>query len=202
MRFAAEAAGLTQREVGAAVAKAIDRPQGAYSEAAVGQWYSDKSEPTNQALVAFAKLTNANLIWLQTALGGGPGQLPREGRTVPTITMEQAIKVPIDDKSDHMVHTYYPCSDKAFIVPIADSRNEPDYRIGFKVVIDPLRKPKPGNMVLAVINREPVFGEYVEKAGKRVVIRPLNDKWPTEILHPKKGDRIVGTMTEFAGQSA
>ena len=127
--------------------------------------------------------------------------MPREGRSVPAITLEQATKDSIDYASEEMIHTYYPCSDKAFIVPINDGRNEPTYKAGYRVVIDPLRKPVPGKMVLAVVNREPVFGEYAEKSGKRVVIRPLNDKWPTEILNPKKGDRIIGTMTEFAGQA-
>ena len=200
MRAAVEHAGLKQKAIGVAVAKMIGRPR-PYTEAAVGQWFADKSEPENAALVEFARLTGANLLWLQTGMGMGAGQLPREGRVVPTITLEQAIQDPIDTTSEEMIHTYYPCSQEAFIVPISDGRNEPTYKAGYRVVIDPQRKPSPGKMVLAVINREPVFGEYAEKAGKRVVIRPLNDKWPIEILNPKKGDRIVGTMTEFAGQA-
>jgi SOS-response transcriptional repressor LexA len=200
MRAAAEHAGLTQKEVGEAVARRIGR-QRPYTEAAVGQWYADKTEPGNAALVEFARVVNADLLWLQTGIGRGAGQLPREGRAVPTITLEQATKDPIDYATEEMIHTYYPCSEKAFIIPIDDGRNEPTYKAGYRVVIDPQRKPSPGKMVLAVINREPVFGQYAEKTGKRIVILALNDKWPAEILNPKKGDRIVGTMTEFAGQA-
>jgi hypothetical protein len=199
MRAAAEHAGLKQKRVGVDVAKMIGRPN-PYTEAAVGQWYADKHEPEIPALVAFSRLAHADLMWLQTGIGG-LGQLPREGRVVPTITMEQALKIPVDLASNTMVHTYFACSDKAFIITISDSRNEPDYKVGYRVVIDPLVKPKPGKMVLAVIDKEPVFGEYVEGAGKRIALQPINVKWPTELLNPKRGDRVIGTMTEFAGQS-
>lgn len=197
MRAAAELAGLTQREIGIEVAKMVGRSR-PYTEAAVGQWYADKHELPVSALVAFSRLVHADLMWLQTGIGG-LGQLPREGRVVPTITMQQALKVPIDYTSNAMVHTYFPCSDKAFIVPVNDGRNEPDYKIGYKIVIDPLRKPKPGNMVLACIAGEPVFGVYAERDDKLVVIEAINSKWRTETLNTKKGDRIIGTMTEFAG---
>lgn len=209
MRAAAEHVGLTQKEVGCSVARMIKRARGAYSEAAVGQWYADKHEPELEALKAFSKLVDVDLFWLQTGFGNGLGRLPKEGRLVPIMTMEQALKLQVaDDKPtpSGMVHTYFPCSDTAFAIDITDGRNDsPDgsgYRIGFKVVIDPQRKPVPGKMVLAVVDKKGIFGEYQEKTGKRIVIHSLNSKWPDEIFNAKRGDYIVGTMTEFAGQAS
>lgn len=200
MRAAAERAGLTQAEVGKQVAEKMGRRRH-YTEAAVGQWYAGKHKVSVPALVEFSRLVNEDLRWLQTGVRG-LGKLPREGRIVPTITMQQALQVPIDYTSNTMVHTYFPCSDKAFIVAITDSRNEPNYRVGYKVVIDPQRKPQPDQMVLACIKGEAVFGVYAERDDKQVVILALNGKWSVEIMNHKKGDRIIGTMTEFAGQAA
>lgn len=197
MRSAAEAAGLTQKLVGAKVARLIGR-KSPYSEAAVGQWYANKHEPTIEALKAFAKLVGEDLVWLQMGLRGA-GKVPREGRIVPSIALRQAILEPIDYTSDEMVHTYYPCSARAFVLPITDSRNEPQYPAGHKIVIDPEVVPQPGKMVLAVINGRGVVGQYSERAGGKVVIVPLNPVWAEETLVRKNGDRIVGTMTEYAG---
>lgn len=197
MREAAEKAGLTQREIGFEVARRIGRHR-PFTEAAVGQWYADKHEPENKALVEFSRLVHADLVWLQTGVGRGLGPLPREGRVVPSISLTQAIREPIDYSSNEMVHTYFPCSEHAFITTICDERNAPDYAVGYKIVIDPVRKPRPGKMVLAVINRQPVFGRYTEKTGKTIVIEAINPHWPAEILNPKRGDRIVGSLTEIA----
>jgi hypothetical protein len=201
MRAAADAAGLKQREIGNLVARRIGRKQGPYTEAAVGQWYADKSEPELAALIEFSKLTNADFLWLSTGVGG-VGQLPREGRIVPSISLAQAIKVPIDYTSDEQIYTYFPCSERSFIITISDSRNEPRYGIGHKMAFDPdQRRPRPGQIVLAVVNGEPVIGQYTEQSkngSKMAVIHPINAAWSEEAMNPKKGDRIVATMTESA----
>lgn len=197
MRAAAEDAGLTQKEVGIEIARRVGRPR-PFTEAAVGQWYADKHEPDNKALIEFSRLVHADLVWLQTGVGRGLGPLPREGRIVPAISLNQAIQDPVDYTSNEMVHTYFPCSEKAFITTVCDDRNAPDYMVGCKIVIDPLRPPRPGKMVLVVINRQPIFGRYTEKTGKTIVIEAVNPHWPAEILNPKRGDRIVGSLTEYA----
>jgi transcriptional regulator with XRE-family HTH domain len=206
MRAAAEAAGLKQREIGALVARRIGRVHNGgkpwpYTEAAVGQWYADKSEPELAALIEFSKLTNSDFLWLVTGVGGA-GQLPREGRIVPSISLAQAVKVPIDYTSDEHIYTYFPCSERSFIITVADSRNEPRYGVGYKMTFDPdQRRPRPGQMVLAVINGEPVIGQYTEQSrtgSKMAVINPINAAWSEEVLNPKKGDRLVAIMTESA----
>jgi SOS-response transcriptional repressor LexA len=197
MRKVAEAAGLTQREVGQRIARIIGN-SGPLSEQAVGQWYGDKTKPRMQSLVAFAELVKVDLSWLQTGVGKGPGQLPTEGRILPMISSQQARAVPIDYTWDRRAHSYYPCSDKAFVVDLADNRNAPAYEPGYRIVIDPQRKPSPGMMVLALIGENPIFGQYVMRAGRRVEIRALNDNWAPEPLDERRGDRIIGTMTEYA----
>jgi SOS-response transcriptional repressor LexA len=197
MRAAAEKAGLTQKEIGIEIARRISRPR-PYTEAAVGQWYADKHEPESKALVEFSRLVHTDLVWLQTGIGRGLGPLPREGRIVPSISLNQAIQEPINYASNEMVHTYFPCSDKAFITTVCDDRNAPTYEVGHKIVIDPERKPRPGKMVLVIINRQPIFGRYTEKTGKVIVIEALNPHWPAEIFNPKRGDRTIGSLTEHA----
>lgn len=197
MRAAAEAAGLKQKEIGIEIAIRIGRPR-SFTEAAVGQWYADKHEPENKALVEFSRLVQADLVWLQTGVRRGLGPLPREGRVVPSISLAQAIAEPIDYTSKDMVHTYFPCSEKAFITTVCDDRNAPTYLVGYKIVIDPERRPMPGKMVLAVINRQPTFGRYVERPGKVIVIEALNPHWGEETLNTRRGDRLVGSLTEFA----
>jgi SOS-response transcriptional repressor LexA len=205
MREAREAAKLSQGEVGKAVATAIERREGPFSASAVGQWESDKTEPSPSALSAFAKLTHADGNWLLTGLIVHQtglallGSASRGGRVVPKLILQDAICLPINYAHKSSVPTYFPCSDEAFVIDVFNRRNEPEYTMAAdQIVIDPGTKPEPGDMVLALVDSEPVFGRYVRKRGGVVEIEALNDHWSAEQVKPARGDRIVGVMTEHA----
>ncbi len=61
----------SQTDIGAAVADATGRPE-AFTKGAVGQWEAGETEPSTSVLVAFAKLTGADLIWLMTGQNEAP----------------------------------------------------------------------------------------------------------------------------------
>lgn len=94
------------------------------------------------------------------------------------------------------VMTHFPCSKSAVAVLINDARNAPTYHKGDAIVVDPDVRARPGDMVVAVIDDESVLGKYARRGGK-VRLLSLN-KWPACTLEKKRGDRIVGVVTEHA----
>lgn len=192
---------LSQGELGARVARLTG--EAGYSASAVGQWEIDKHEPSVAALVAIATLTGADAAYLiigkSASQLGSSGRLPRGGRVVPKITAVQAVAERADrGASSESVHTHFDCSDQAFAVPIADGRNATEYRPGDNVVIDPLTAPVPDDMVLARIDGAPIFGVYQRLRGGQIEIGALNKRWDPAELRPKRGDKIIGVMTEHA----
>lgn len=184
--------------------EAVGRHLGITAQA-VQQWEKDRTEPSTDRLRAVAQLINANLHWLITGLSvsgvtdqelNGFGTVARGGRVVPMLSIVNAITEPIDRSSKDTVHTHFPCSSRAFAIPIFDRSNTPAYEIGDNVVIDPDVLPVPGDMVLAVAGGQPVFGKFVVRAPRIAELQPTNPDWPTISLDSET--RIVGVMTEHA----
>ena len=205
MRAARQRSKLSLDAIGRAVAKEVKRPQGAYSPQAVQQWEKDKTEPDHASLTAFARLTSVNVNWLMTGIAadhladgnGGFGTSVRAGRIVPKIAVAEAIATPVAYTAEEYVHTHFACSAKSFAIEIFDTRNAPEYLPEtHRVVIDPTETPIPGDMVLARINGEPLFGKYTKRKG--IEIAALNEDWEPVRLNESRGDRIVGVMTEHA----
>ena len=65
------------------------------------------------------------------------------------------------------------------------------------IVIDPELAARSADMVVAIIGDVPILGKYVQRGGK-IQLLSLNRKWPTCTLEKKRGDRIVGVVTEQA----
>jgi transcriptional regulator with XRE-family HTH domain len=195
---------LSQTAAGQAVAKAVGRNR-AYTAAAVGQWENDDTKPDHNVIAAWAELTGVSVSWLINGLQHTDVQNrldahhPTKGRVVPKINASQAVAQPTDYDHVTTVHTHFPCSKSAFALDVFNTLNEPDYRLGMdRVVIDPEERPVIGDMVLACIDGEPVFGQYSRKRGGPE-ISFLNDKLADpEPLHEDRGDRIIGVMTERA----
>ena len=202
-------------EVGRRVAEAINRPAGPYSAQAVQQWEVGSKKdgetvhvyPDIDALVAFASIVNCDLVWLlkgiEPSRTEGETQIPTKGRVVAIITPAQAIKRPIDYKSDVYRHTYADCSKQTFGFAVFDRRNAPEFDIGDHVLIDPARNPEPGVMVLAAVNGEPIFARYTkpQKKGKDWVceLEALDEAaWGSQPASSKNGDRIIGVMVDHA----
>jgi hypothetical protein len=86
---------------------------------------------------------------------------------------------------------------KPFAFLVWDDRNAPEFRKGDRVVIDPVLKPAPGNMVFAVAGGEPVFGLCTRLSQRRsqwtCVLGSLNTVWGV-----LPADRIIGVMCHHA----
>ena len=210
MRQARRRAKLTLEGVGKRLGAMVNRPQGPYSAQAVQQWEKDETVPDVPTIRAFADLVRCDLNWLITGIFTTPlpengqgvervyGTTLPGGRVVAIIDTLKAVSDPIDYESEESLHTRNPVSKKGFAIRIFDKRNAPEFEEGDVVVIDPDKKPQPGEMVFAVIDGEPVFGEYLrlgrQKSRPAVALAALNSRWEQQDLGDK--DRVVGTMTE------
>lgn len=212
MRTARERAGLSMREVGVRVAEQINRPEGPISAQAVQQWEVGKKtsagfipvEPGLDTLIAFAIVVGCDLMWLLKGIEpeGTGGATPPRGRVVAVLTTQQAARIPIDYHSKETLHTQVDCSKRSFGFTVFDRRNETEFQIGDKVVIDPAGKPEPGVMVFAVVGGEPIFARFTSprRSGKHwtCVLQSLNSAWGIKTLSSKAGDRIVGVMVDHS----
>lgn len=199
LRKARDEARLSQAEVGKRVAKAIGR-SGPFSASAITQWEKDETKPGVDAIVAFATLTGSDLSWLMTGVISSGGDEPfgsqvRGGKSVPKLhDVSQALKIPVDYAHDASVRAHFPCNDGSFALDVFDGRNEPDLKEGVDVVIVDLDEPpRPGDMVLADIDGQPLLGMLIMAGGQRK-LTAANDYWDTATL--KDADRIVGIVTE------
>ena len=97
----------------------------------------------------------------------------------------------------HIVNTMFPCSmTGGFALEIFDRRNATDYEIGDIVVLDAEVEPVPGDMVLAAVEKRPVFAKYLPR-GQHIVLKPLNPDWGDEVIGPGHLEgRVVAVMTE------
>lgn len=199
---------MSQEKIGRLIAEMIRRPN-PYTAANVGNWESGEQRVDTAVVRAWAELTKCSVSWLMTDIHFESGALPttdtftsRGGRVVPKITLEQASAEKIDYTTGTVVHTQFPCSRRAFVLDVFDNRNSPEYREGIdRIVIDPEEMPRPGDMALALIDQEPVFGKFVRRGGGRGVLEALNTaEWDAREIDPQRGDRIIGTMTEHTRQ--
>ncbi len=204
MRQARSSSELSQTAVGEALAKAVGR-RTPWTAAAVGQWEGGQSEVPVSVVVPFAKLTQADLNWLMTGVvvhthkSAQIGSVPSGGRLVPKMQFEQLLKRVGANERLESLFTHFECSEEAFAFPIFDGRNEPEFRQDSDhVVIDPHVVAKPGQMVLAMVDSAPVFAVYVKTERGQFALRGLNPTWGSEEFKPKRGDKIIGVMTEHA----
>ena len=207
MRAARQRAKMSLAAVGKALAGRYGNKQGPFTAQAVQQWEKDVTEPNHATLAAFAKLVEVNTTWLLTGmaidqLAAGDGEFGtsvRGGRVVPKIAVLEAIAMPLSYDPEEHVHTHFACSEKAFAIDVFDTRNAPEFLPDIhRVVIDPAEQPRPGDMVLARIGGEPVFGKFTRKRTG-VEIEALNPDWDEpQRLIASRGDCIIGVMTEHA----
>lgn len=213
MRNARKRVGLSMKEVGIQVAAAIGRLT-PFTPQNVQQWEVGKKTkgaepiavtPSPEALLAFARLVKLpDTTWLvsgvEIAGTTATEPIPTEGRVVGIITPEAAIKRPINYQSDQRVHTQVNCSEKSFGFVIFDRRNAPEFQLGDRVIIDPIIKPEPGDMVFAVVDGAPVFARYTEPVKRKgqwsCKLQALDRAWGFVEASSKDGDRIIGVLVE------
>jgi SOS-response transcriptional repressor LexA len=97
-----------------------------------------------------------------------------------------------------MILSHYTCSASSFALEIWDASNATGGFVpGDSVIIDPERSPVPGDMVLAVVEKQLLFRRY-RKRGATIELLPLNPDWETVIFEPTKQNRLLGVMSEHA----
>lgn len=186
---------MSQAALGKAIAKSLKKT---FSASAVGQWELDRVEPERLAIIEFAKITGADVVYLFLGVRsdqlGWSGRLPRGGRVVHKVSISP--KEPAIKRLNDVVHTHFPCSEKAYLLEVFDSRNAPTFARGDHIVIDPEVEPEPGDMVLAMVNAAPLFGVFSREGGLKV--ESVDRKWGVEEIDSRRGDSILGVMTEHA----
>ena len=103
------------------------------------------------------------------------------------------------DEMQEYVSFNITASSETFALKVRGDSMEPEFRQGDIILVDPLRKPRPGSFVVAKdANGEATFKQYrdlgIDARGTSVFeLRPLNELYP-----PRRSDReeisIVGTV--------
>jgi len=196
LRQARKAAGLTLEEAG--------RRLDGISPQAVQQWEKDRTSPDPERLQQAADLYGANVGWLitGTSLQEGNNVVSLRpvsalgGRTVPRLTLKDVSDGLYYSGDGTYLQTHFPCSNRSYAVTIEDKSCADEFMPGDSVVIDPDIAPLPGDMVLAVVNGEPLFRRYkvLAKFPLKFALEPLNSLWGAD----ESADQsiILGVMSE------
>lgn len=181
-----------------------------HSEAAIQQWEMNRTVPSPEKLIRFARLTGADLLWVMTGnkdtesdpLARAKEPLDGRNSAIPKLSLQQLADGAAKGKfaSNDVTVAQFACSAASFSIAIADTSNAPRFEPGDRVVIDPEVDPVPGDMVLGVAGagQKPVFRKYRLEAGARantVVLEPLNPDWPREAGAASR-IKILGVMSE------
>lgn len=203
LRIARERANIKQSEAAQSI--------GATSQK-LSNWERGDHEPSRSDLGKLISLYKCSALWMLTGAGQpgnedsttGVSLRTERGRRVPRL--DQAIAV-LERFPEHfqvrdVVHTYFDCGPRSYVIDIQDRSNAPQFEPGDAVAIDPDALPHPGDMVLAAVTPDdhPVFRRYAVRtsaeAKKYVELQPLNPAWEADLIRSPEDGRIVGVMTE------
>ena len=166
---------------------------------AVRQWELGRKHPSRQRLMDFAKLSGADLGWLQTAISDTTRLVDESGRAlghpVPILDREQAAVLELPLGPDLMkmvpwVWPSYPCSDRTFAFKVFDDRNAPEFLVGEVVLIDPEITSAHGDMVLAL-------GDKNELTFGKIVGLPVEALHWAAAEHGRKREKIPDYLEEL-----
>jgi transcriptional regulator with XRE-family HTH domain len=176
---------------------------GGKSPQAVSQWETNQTAPSAADLGVIAARTGVTLEWL--LYGGAPpsddahyDSAGNVGRVVPSIEWEDLARYQSGDRSaiSGYVRSHFPCSKNAFRTTVRDRANEPKLLIDDSIIVDPEKRPSPGEFCLAFVDGEYIIRRYTLR-GKDIVLVPVNQDWPSV---DATADDIVGLITEFSRQ--
>lgn len=182
------------------------------SAPSVHAWETDDAKPRTKRLEQIARLYDVSVAWLLTGTNLHPTTsavrlIPVQrsgGRTVPKLTLAEAATGQIPSRDLEFVSTYYPCSQSAYVIEIADSSNTSSDRISYDVgdhaTIDPEESPEPGDMVLVVVHGQlaPLLRRYRPLFDGTVTFAPLNPDWPEIVQLTADQFQILGPVVEHA----
>ena len=184
------------------------------SRAAVAQWESGDTRPETGKLDRLSQVLDVRLEWL----GTGREPMRHDDPELPAGAGRFLVPV-IDDVRagawSEVTDPYAPGAGveflatdlkigvHAFALIIDGDSMTPEYRPGDKVIVDPGVVPRPGDCVVAKLDREQTatFKKYrprgVDRSGNEVFeLVPLNENWPTLHVDAENPGRIIATMVE------
>lgn len=195
IKQAREAKGISQAKLGAAAVPNPVTPQ------SVLKWEQGRSAPNTRTLDAIAQLTGVSLKWLlygveDSAEAGQGGEEPQVGRVVDMVDFDSVGRYLSGDKTvaKGKVRTSFPCSANSLQTYVDNDANHPVLQVGYSVIVDRDRTPKPGKFCLALHDGEPVIRRYRPRST-HVELVPENQDWPTIEVDFSE---IIGAVTEIA----
>lgn len=200
IRIAREAAELSQSELARRIgvkSQSVNQWEASYRPRPTTKLpHPGVKQPSRQSVIRIAACCNVATDWLLFGKGGLthtdlPATIPLPqltGRGVPMLTsIKEAVSLRGGNvpSTKRQVMAPFPCSDLSFAFPLPDERcaGSGDHKDDIWVV-DPRRKPKPGDMVLGVFgdgDGEPVIGEYRGETSTGTlieIVQPTDLRWP------------------------
>ncbi len=174
------------------------------SRAAVAQWEGDVTKPSLDHLQKAAETLGESLSWLTT----GQVTAPSNQRSVLVTDYMDAgkwahVTDPYEPGGMEIITTDLDVGGRAFALIITGDSMLPEFREGDKIIIDPEVSPKPGDFVIAKLERddEATFKKYRPRSadmdGQPVIeLVPLNEDWPTLTISTDNPGHIIGTLVE------
>lgn len=108
---------------------------------------------------------------------------------------EEKLKIPLNGKIKKIAGPH------TFATMIEDTSMNPDFKPGDVIVVDPEKKPKPGQYVIAYIKKtnENIVRKYreINKSASQdpcIELSSLNPDWPA--INISKGDIVIATTLE------
>ena len=159
------------------------------SKAAVSQWEGAATTPDVHNLLRISEVTHVPIAWLLTgqplpeqATNGTLRWEHVEGRTVPLLTMKQAV-TGLEYIGAPRVSAAFPCSSKAFALIIDSRANAPVLLPGDRAIWEPVDSPEPDDIVLATFGEAgiPAIGRVrfdTNQSGTVTIIQPVNPSFP------------------------
>lgn len=202
IRAAREAASLDQITFAAAVG---------VKQQSVQQWESGQTAPKAGSLARISlalpsfNLMPAHATFMRVAENAAPAYIVR--RKVPLISYVQAGEW--SDAADpyllgdgtEWIDTTRPVSSSSFALTVKGDSMLPEFKEGDVIVVDPTRRPSPGQFVVAKNSHdEAIFKKYrprgLNDLGEHVFeLVPLNDDYPT-LYSDREPVTIIGVVVE------
>lgn len=198
IREARKRLGLTLKEVGEAVGVT---PQG------INQWESGRAAPFGPRLTALCTILEVSSDWITTGkvkkdtFAKEPLVTIAHGGTsiVNRYDWHEILKrhqIPSHSKMRQV--TSFPAGSNSYAAKVSDDQNEPLFRKGDIIVVDPDLDWRPGDLVLWLPkeNERPILRRYREAMGGKMSLVPLNKDYAEQVVVDEEDGEIIGVVTE------
>ncbi|MDZ7278084.1 helix-turn-helix domain-containing protein [Pantoea eucrina] len=160
------------------------------SHVAISQWEKEETVPRGENLLRLAEHLQCTPAWIIDGDGEpfAPPSNISQGRAVPLVALSQAANglhtsAAHPQRAVNVLYTDLPLSEQALAVALEDDAMQPEWRPGDRLIFDAAVTPRPGEVVLAVVNGQAQVRVYqvTSQQGDEasVSLRPLNADFPS-----------------------